>query len=202
MTEALATRRLTAEEARDLTEEVKADAAALWRKLLRLYEGGAHLALAYASWGDYFAEEFGQSKSHGYELLDAGRVLEAVETHSAIAERPRYETVARALAPVLRNDGPEAVADAWQEAVEQHGPTPTAREVREVVAQPIVPARKTRVALPEVMEDHDEAWTECRARFASGDIAGALDSALLAGRALGRVVRTLDGMSTEDRGMT
>jgi hypothetical protein len=200
MTEAIATRRLTAEEARDLTDEVKADAATLWRKLLRLYEGEAHLALGFKTWGAYYTANFGGSGSRGRQLLVAGRVVRAIEEHAQVTNGTRpSEGVARELAPVLANGGPEAVADTWQEAVEEFGPTPTAREVREVV-RPVVPARKTRVALPEVMTDHDEAWTECRARFASGDIGAALESALLAGRALGRVIRTLDGMSTETGG--
>jgi hypothetical protein len=50
---------LTAQEARELTDEVKAVAAGLWRRLLRLYEGGAHTALGYASWHAYCAVEFG-----------------------------------------------------------------------------------------------------------------------------------------------
>ncbi len=40
---------LTALEARQLTEEVKADAQRLWAKLLNRYEGGAHTALGYSS---------------------------------------------------------------------------------------------------------------------------------------------------------
>lgn len=44
---------LSSGEARRLTDEVKADAAKLWQKLLRLYNGGAHTALGYASWETY-----------------------------------------------------------------------------------------------------------------------------------------------------
>ena len=45
-----AERPLSREQARALTDEVKADVIALWVKLLTLYEGGAHTALGYASW--------------------------------------------------------------------------------------------------------------------------------------------------------
>jgi hypothetical protein len=61
-----------------LTEEVKADAAALWAKLLELYEGGAHKVLGYSSWGAYYEAEFGASKSDGYRLLDAARVADLI----------------------------------------------------------------------------------------------------------------------------
>jgi hypothetical protein len=50
---------MSGDDARMLTDEVKKDAAALWDKLLRLYRGGAHLALGYTSWGEYFVAELG-----------------------------------------------------------------------------------------------------------------------------------------------
>lgn len=68
----------TAAEARRLTDEVKADAAALWAKLLQLYEGGAHTALGYSSWADYCEAEFEMGKSHAYRILDAARVIDAI----------------------------------------------------------------------------------------------------------------------------
>ena len=49
---------LDADRARQLTDEVKADAAALWAKLLQLYEGNAHKALGYTSWAKYCRTEF------------------------------------------------------------------------------------------------------------------------------------------------
>lgn len=123
---------LTLEQARDLTDEVKADAAALWAKLLTLYEGKAHEALGYSSWADYYGEEFGESKSRGYQLLEAARVDRAL-TDSTMVERPTGERVAREMAPILKDEGPEAVEEVWGEVVEQHGAAPTAAQVREVV---------------------------------------------------------------------
>src|SRR5665213_1691541 len=70
--------RLSAPEARRLTEAVKADAAALWAKLLSLYEGGAHTALGYSSWGAYYEAEFGQTPSRGYQLLRLAKLDEAL----------------------------------------------------------------------------------------------------------------------------
>jgi len=65
-------------EARRLTEEVKTDAAALWTKLLALYERKAHIALGYSSWADYYETEFGKSRRTGYRLLEAARAVEAL----------------------------------------------------------------------------------------------------------------------------
>jgi hypothetical protein len=147
---------LTSEAARVLTEEVKADAAALWAKLLELYEGGAHKALGYSSWGAYYEAEFGQSKQQGHRILDAARVVAQLgqspigdtlpsrrsagpsKWSSALGQSPMgdslpSERVARELVPVLRDD-PERVEEVWAEVVEEHGPTPTAKQTREVRA--------------------------------------------------------------------
>lgn len=51
-------------EARRLTDQVKRDAQALWRKLIELYEGGAHTALNYTNWHEYCKAEFGFGRSH------------------------------------------------------------------------------------------------------------------------------------------
>ncbi len=58
---------LSATDARTLTDQVKADAQALWAKLLDLYVGGAHLVLDYSSWGGYCAAEFGMSDGRAYQ---------------------------------------------------------------------------------------------------------------------------------------
>lgn len=120
----------TADQARRLTDEVKTDAAALWAKLLRLYEGGAHTALGYTSWGAYCDAEFDMGQSRAYQLLDAGRAV-AKLPYSTIGGTPPNERVARELVPLL--DEPEVMREVWSEAVEQHGPQPTAAHVREHV---------------------------------------------------------------------
>jgi hypothetical protein len=134
------TPRLSAEQARALTDEVREDAAALWAKLLTLYAGGAHLALGYRSWGAYFEQEFRQSARHGYRLLEAARVvgeLEAGSSDQLVTEPysggplPLNEGQARELAPLIGD--PEQLAAAWEEARDRFGPEPTAAEVRAVV---------------------------------------------------------------------
>lgn len=122
----------SAEEARALTDEVKGDAQALWAKLLRLYEGKAHEALGYASWGTYYEAEFGGSKSAGYRLLEAARVVDAIPNVGNGASPPPTVHHAEALVPVLREDRGQ-VAEVWAEAVERNGTQPTAAQVREVV---------------------------------------------------------------------
>jgi phage N-6-adenine-methyltransferase len=120
---------LSSAEARSLTDEVKRDAESLWQKLVALYQGGAHTALGYSAWGDYFEKEFGQSRSRGYQLLDAGKVLASVH-HGGL--EPPSERQARELAPLL--DEPETLRETWAEVRELH-PEPTAADVRKAVGR-------------------------------------------------------------------
>lgn len=134
--------------ARRLTDEVREDAAALWGKLLELYERGAHTALGYPSWGAYFEAEFGQHKRTGYKLLEAARVVADLPVPHG-APRPN-ERQARELARVPE---PER-AEVWQAATERaagEARSVTAADVRESAAErlaPVVPLRREAPARP------------------------------------------------------
>jgi hypothetical protein len=135
----------TAIEARRLTEEVKADAQRLWAKLLKLYEGGAHIALGYTSWADYCQQEFHMSQGRAYQLLRAARVVECTTVHSlkVTSQVPESEALARELVPLLGN--PQAIDEAWNEAVEAAGGgVPTAQTVREIVARKLTEPQPDR----------------------------------------------------------
>jgi hypothetical protein len=100
-----------------------------------------------ATFEEYCKQRFGLSRSQGY------RYVALVETRQAVSPKgdspaPANERVARELAP-LRDD-PEAMREAWNKAVEQHGDTPTADQVREVVRGPEAPGDDTRF---EAIED-------------------------------------------------
>jgi hypothetical protein len=123
-------------EARSLTDEVKLDAERLWRKLVELYEGGAHEVLGYSSWGGYYKAEFGGQKSRAYQLLDAGRVAQTLGSTNGGTAAPN-ERQARELVPLL--DQPQVMTDAWVE-VSSEGP-PSAAKVRAVVEERVTQAR-------------------------------------------------------------
>ncbi len=78
---------------------------------------------------EFCRKHFALSRSRAYQLIDLARVTEAV--HQVDTPAPVTERVARELAP-LRDD-PPAMAAALAKATEQHGPQPTAEQVREVV---------------------------------------------------------------------
>lgn len=118
--------------ARMVTDSIKTDVENLWHKLLGAYERNVHTALGYSSWHAYCKAEFNLGQSRAYQLLDAGKVAKAIETHSTSVESPKQEAAARKLAPILRKKGEEAVAQVWEQAVDKHGPDPTGEEVEEV----------------------------------------------------------------------
>lgn len=123
---------MSREDARSLTDEARAAGEELWRKLLALYQGGAHTALGYDAWGDYFEHEFGGDRRHGYRILDAARVVDVLSGQLATDVLPANEGQARELTPLLKN--PEALRAAWTEVVQQEE-RPTAAVIREVVAR-------------------------------------------------------------------
>ena len=127
---------LTESAALALVEEVKADIKALWLKFLLMYEGGAHLALGYTRWGDFYAAEFGgprdETGGHGYRLLRSARVVERLP----IDNRPTRESVERKLVPLLPY--PESMRGAAAEAFALHG-DPTADQMKEVAARWLEP---------------------------------------------------------------
>jgi hypothetical protein len=128
-------------EARRLTEEVKRDAQELWLKLVELHEGGAHTALGYQSWHAYCAAEFDMGQSRSYQLLEAGRVVAALD--STNGGTTTNERQARELAPLLRDEDENAVADVWNGARAEHGEQLTAAKVRTAVEKKLAPKPAT-----------------------------------------------------------
>ena len=143
---------LDADRARQLTDEVKADAAALWAKLLQLYEGNAHKALGYTSWAKYCRTEFEMSDASAYRMLQGARVLAQLP----IGSQPSSESVARELAPLL--DEPDAMRETWAEVVDLHGSRPTAVQVRDHVNAPRTrPRSPVTIAFRDAIVDLDRS---------------------------------------------
>jgi hypothetical protein len=93
---------VTEHAARVLTDEVKADASALWVRFLDLHDAGVHAALGYSSWSDYCAAEFDMSKPMAYRVINAGRVV------ASLSEFPNgnsalTESHARQLVPLVED---------------------------------------------------------------------------------------------------
>ena len=132
---------MTEDEARRMTEQVREEFGVLWNRVLDLYERGAHLALNYTSWGEYWRSEFGVSGARGEQLVRAGRVARALR--EAGLPMPANDSTARVMLPVLRY-APEELPKVWKAALEAHE-SPTMRQLKPMVE----PYRKLRSAARE-----------------------------------------------------
>jgi len=121
---------MSEDEARAITEEVRRDFGVLWNKVLDLYERGAHLALNYPSWGEYWRAEFGVSGARGEQLVRAGRVARELQRHGL--PLPANDSAARVLLPVLKY-APDELPDVWRRALNAHGNRPNARQLKPLV---------------------------------------------------------------------
>jgi hypothetical protein len=75
------------------------------------------------------------SNGHSYRLLQTAPVVNQLPIGSypqVVSQVPESEAIARELVPLLSN--PQALDEAWNEAVETAGGVPTAHAVREIVA--------------------------------------------------------------------
>ena len=147
---------LSAEAARTLTDQIRRDALLVYVQLLRAYEGDAHGALGYSSWGAYCVAELSIGHRRAYQMIDAARVVNTISVNHGSLEAkspmgdpdpkstvvdstiaPPTERVARELAPLLDdpNELRETYAEATQLASRESNKPPTARQVRAVVEQ-------------------------------------------------------------------
>lgn len=106
--------------------------------LLEVRDGRLYRA-EHGTFEGYCRERWGMSRKRAYDLTAAAEVSAAVSPTGDIPA-PSSERVARELAP-LRSDPPR-LREAWQSAVEEHGPEPTAAQVRDKVRDPIGDAIK------------------------------------------------------------
>lgn len=145
-------RPLTKAAARKLTNEILSTGERLWALLLEAQRREAWRALGYASWREYAAAEFDMSQSHAYRLVNQGHVLEALEAAGADPiDLP--ESHARALTPLV-ND-PNALADAYVEAVEAGDGKATAATVKDAVDRR-VPPKDTPAKKPKAHDPADD----------------------------------------------
>lgn len=148
MTEVIEATVMSPDEARKLTDQVKDDARALWAKLLDLKQRGAHIALGYANWAEYAKAEFDLGEAQAYRLVQSAEVVKVIEASNVQLDKPaplpKNESVVRELKPLRRQ--PQVMAGAWQDAVERHGPSPTAEQVSQVVNETLERAKQARAA--------------------------------------------------------
>lgn len=114
--------------------------------------------LTYGTFEDYCRLRWDLDIRRAQQFMEAARVANVLEAQNFA---PSSESQARELAPLLRSDGPDAVREAWSEAVARSEGKPTAQVVRQVVAEIIEPAPEPSVEPAEPLRD-PAAWAELR----------------------------------------
>lgn len=93
---------VTEEEARELTERIRASIEDTWKLLVEAHETKAWKALGYERWADYIANEFQRARSWSYKLLDQGEVIRAIEEASGVSTPVDIDqNTARDIKPLL-----------------------------------------------------------------------------------------------------
>lgn len=150
---------MTKDEARTLTERIKAAATEVYHLLLQAHEGRAWSALGYGSWRAYAMAEFDMGQSRAYQVLNQARIIHELTSggDSTIVEKLPNEGQARELARVE----PERRPEVWAKATEATDGKPTAKAVREAATRPA--ARSPKPAAPEPTAE-EKAKSAARAR--------------------------------------
>lgn len=124
---------LTEPEARALTDQIKGLAEQIWDLLLEAHDRKAWTALGYITWESYVRAEFDMSRRRSYQILDQGRVIQAIEcaagvnhgTQIAITEReardinPILPQVVERVREAVANVPQERVAEIVQEVIDK-----------------------------------------------------------------------------------
>lgn len=80
---------------------------------------------------DYCRERWGWGRNYANKAIAAAETVASLGTG---VPTPASEAVARELAPL--RDRPDEAREVWSQAIERHGPQPTAAQVREIVRPP------------------------------------------------------------------
>jgi len=142
---------MTLDEARQITNQIKATTEELWSLLLRAYEGKAWQVLGYRDWAGYVEGEFSISRRHSYRLIDQGIVIRELAAASGQSVT-RVSHVSHRDVEAVKPDLP-AVTNEIRERVES-GEEPKA------VVQSVVEKHRER--------RHEEEWTKSEPATASG----------------------------------
>ena len=103
---------ISAQDARNLTDKIKAGTAALWELIKEAYASRAWASLGYASWDDYCTQEFGTSRirlprEERQEVVASMREIGMSTRAIASATGTSHQTVANSLNAGVKNLTPD-----------------------------------------------------------------------------------------------
>ena len=138
---------ISAQDARNLTDKIKAGTAALWELIKEAYASRAWASLGYASWDDYCTQEFGTSRirlprEERREVVSSMREIGMSTRAIASATGTSHQTVANSLNSGVKNLTPGSSLSASCEPVGVDGKTYRA------------PTRAEDILTKEELEEH------------------------------------------------
>lgn len=112
----------------------------------------------YATFEEYVDKRWAMSRTRAYQLIESGEVVAAVST---IVDTPQIENEgqARALAPVVKQDGPEAGAAVLKE-IEGEGEKVTAKAIAAKVKTKVTPKVKSKLAVKPKRKVPEINWSD------------------------------------------
>lgn len=148
---------MDANEARVITQRIKDHAEALWALLLEAHDREAWRALGYETWNAYVTGEFAMSKQRSFQVIDQGRVIQAIRAASESTTVDLSEREARDIKPRLTEVTTEVRRRVEQEyhqhAARNDPEPPTEDRVQAIVAEVVT---ETRAEIAERKRDQAE----------------------------------------------
>jgi DNA modification methylase len=105
---------------------------AVGRALLEIRDAGLYRE-THPTFESYLDERWEISRSRGYQLIDAARVVGALSTNCGPLDSPANEAQARALTPLAKDE--QALVETWRELRAEHGDRVTAGIVKQAVSE-------------------------------------------------------------------
>lgn len=183
---------MDASQARALTDRINAAAGELWRLLLEAHEREAWRALGYTSWREYAQAEFTISQRRAYQVLDQGRVIQAIADAAGL---PTDDFCTRVQIPEvdarsLKRTLPEVTSEIRERVEAGEEPSDAAQAVVETKREERKAARRN--GTPPAPEPEPDEHPEYGAP-PEVDMAAELEHALEESRRLERLVERLGG---------
>jgi len=125
--------------------------------LLTIRDRKLYREQGHTTFEDYCQKRWGWSRVRAHQMIDGARVAGLLTTVNTAP--PETERQARELTPIMRQ-GPDKVAEVWQEVKQRFGDDVTAADVRTVVQEHIPPKQVPFPTDREILAAADKAEAE------------------------------------------
>lgn len=150
---------MTKEKARDLTNRIRKAVDNLWELLIEAHETKAWKMLGYDTWAEYVNAEFSMSRARSYQIIDQGRVIQALREAACDLStngRQNEADVSERDARDLKADLPEIVAEIKDRVAQGENPRQAVAETVNAKREQKAEKREPAQASPRGLTRDDE----------------------------------------------